>query len=308
MIKRLQLLSILLMIGSICFSQTEIDGLMMDKNNLCVGAVYGYNSWNNYWEGSLKRDNANLGTVNTQMISVNANYGFSDKFNVIVSAPYVSTKASAGQLAGQSGLQDFSVYAKWMPVEIEKNNHTFSLYGIGGFSFPLTDYVADFLPMSIGLRSKVLSLRLMVDYQLGDWFATLSGAYMLRSNVTIDRNAYFTTEMIYSNQVRMPDAFNTNLRMGYRTERFIAEAILDQSNTLGGFDISRNNMPFLSNQMNATRLGLHTKYNFTFVNGLALVAGGSYCLDGRNVGQSTNVYGGFFYLMNVAKKVKTTTN
>ncbi len=304
MILRLHFIFSLCLTSSFVFSQTEIDGLMMSKNNLCVGAVYGHASWTNYWEGTLKRDNANLGTVSTQMISVNANYGFSDKFNVIVSAPYVSTKASAGQLAGQSGLQDLSVFAKWMPVEIEKGNNTFALYGIGGFSFPMTNYVADFLPMSIGLQSKVASLRLMADYQMGDWFATLSGAYMLRSNVTIDRNAYFTTEMIYSNIVKMPDAFNSNLRMGYRSERFIAEAILDHTNTLGGFDMTRNNMPFLSNQMNATRLGLHTKYNFKFVNGLALVAGGNYCLDGRNVGQSTNVYGGFFYLMNVAKKTK----
>ena len=54
----------------VSFSQTEIDGVMMEKNALCVGPMFGYSSWKNYWEGELKRENLNLGTLSTQMYSV----------------------------------------------------------------------------------------------------------------------------------------------------------------------------------------------------------------------------------------------
>jgi hypothetical protein len=35
--------------------QTAIDAIMMEKNAFCVGAIYSYSSWKNYWEGILKR-------------------------------------------------------------------------------------------------------------------------------------------------------------------------------------------------------------------------------------------------------------
>jgi hypothetical protein len=35
-------------------AQTDIDGLMMAKNNFCVGATYSHSSWKNYWEGTSK--------------------------------------------------------------------------------------------------------------------------------------------------------------------------------------------------------------------------------------------------------------
>src|SRR5690349_17598347 len=78
------------------FAQTDIDAIMLGKNQFCVGPMYSYSSWKNYWEGTMKRDNLNLGTISTKMVSVMGNYGISPKLNVLFSVPYVSTKASAG--------------------------------------------------------------------------------------------------------------------------------------------------------------------------------------------------------------------
>ena len=148
-------------------AQTDLDGMMMTKNNFCTGLMYSHSSWKNYWEGTFKRDNENLGTVSTRMIGVMGNYGVTDKLNVLFSIPYVQTKASAGTLKGMKGVQDLSLMVKWMPLEVKIGKGDFSLYGIGGISFPVTNYVADFLPMSIGLHSKNVSLRAMADYQIG---------------------------------------------------------------------------------------------------------------------------------------------
>ena len=109
-----------------------------------------------------------------------------------------------------------------------------SLFGIAGVSFPLTDYVADFLPLSIGLRSKTASARVMADYQRGNLFVTGSATYVLRDNIKIDRNSYYTTEMHYTNEVEMPDGANFNFRAGFRNHRLIAEAVVNKWTTLGG--------------------------------------------------------------------------
>ncbi len=145
-----KLLLLFILTTQLSFAQTDIDAIMMAKKQLCAGPMYSYSSWKNYWEGTLKRDNLNLGTVSAQTFSVMAAYGISGKLNILFSAPYVSTKASAGTLHGMKGVQDLNFYIKWMPIESQVGPGTFSLYTIGGLSFPLANYVADYLPLAIG--------------------------------------------------------------------------------------------------------------------------------------------------------------
>jgi hypothetical protein len=144
----------------------------------------------------------------------------------------------------------------------------------------------------------------MADYQKGNWFGTLSSTYVFRDNVKLDRNTYYTTEMHYTNEVKMPNAFNLNVRGGYRSETWIIEAFANQWNTLGGFDISRNNMPFVSNKMNATSIGVHVKYDTPFIDGLSFVADATTTVAGRNIGQSHGFNTGIFYIMDFSKKQK----
>jgi hypothetical protein len=295
----------MIMISSASISQTEIDGIMMEKNGLCIGPMFGYSSWTNYWEGKLKRENLNLGDVSTQMYSVMGNYGITNKLNVLFGLPYVKTKASAGQLNGQEGVQDLSLWIKWKAYSKKIGSGRLSLFAIGGYSLPVSDYTGDFLPMSIGLESKNLSLRGMADYQKGSWFGTLSGTYVKRSNITLDRDAYYTTEMHYSNKVDMSDAASLNVRAGYRNKGLIAEAVFDHWNTLGGFDITRNNMPFASNEMDMSRIGFNFKYDMPFHPQLSLTGNVMTTIAGRNIGQATGYNAGIFYVIDFTKKKKT---
>ena len=285
------------------FSQTDIDGLMMQKKFFCVGPTAGYSSWTKYWEGTFKRNNANLGRVSATNYMLMGNYGITDKLNFLFGVPYVKSKASAGNLAGQKGIQDLSLTVKWAPFKRKLWRGELNTILMGGYSTPLSNYTADFLPLSIGLHSKNITFRLMEDYQVGYWTATASGSYIRRSNVKIDRYTYYTTEMHYSNEVEMPDAANLNFRLGYRSMTWIAEVTLDRWTTLGGFDIPKNGAPFVSNEMNATKLGVNVKYE-TPVDGLAIVANGNTTLAGRNVGQSSGFNAGVFYIIDVSKKKK----
>ncbi len=301
----LVLCSCMLLISKQSTAQTDIDGLMMEKHFFCVGPTAGFSTWKKYWEGTNKRENLNIGKVTTSSFMLMGNYGITSKLNVLFGLTYIKTKASAGQLPGQKGLQDLSFFIKWQAWQKHLWKGELKTMLIGGYSLPVSDYTPDLLPLSIGLRSKNTQIRLLLDYQRGNWFATASGTYIHRSNITLDRNTYYTTQMHYTNEVKMPDMTMFDFRAGYRSETWIIEAIANKRTTIGGFDISKNNMPFASNKMNATTIGMHIKYETNFINGLSFVADGSTTVAGRNVGQSNYFGGGIFYIMDFSPKKKT---
>lgn len=289
-------------------AQTEMDAIMMNKKQFCNGFVYDHSSWNQYWEGTFKRSNQNLGTVSTQAVMFMSNYGITDKLNVMATVPYVWTKASAGTLHGMKGVQDLSVYVKWKPVTKSFGKSKISLFAIGGFSTPLSHYKVDYLPLSLGLGSTNLTAKSMIDYQWKRFTVTTAAAFIQRSNVKVDRDSYYDTQLHLTNEVRIPNAAQYQLRTGYRGKYLIAEALLTKWVTLGGFDIRKNDMPFPSNRMNTTMAGVNVKYTLKNFTNLSLLAGGNHTLSGRNAGQSTSAYGGIFYVVTFSKNKKLIDN
>jgi len=284
-------------------AQTDADALMIPKNVFCAGLTYSNNSWTNYWEGTFKRDNANIGKLTTNTYSAMGNYGITNKLDVLVMVPYVTTNASEGTLKGQHGMQDLMVALKWMAVQTEIGKGIFSVHGILEGSLPLSNYEPDFDPVAIGLHDKSASGRVLVNYQTGRFFIAGAGQYTYRDDITIDRNSYFTTNsIVYSNRVDMPNASNILASAGYRSLKLNVEAIVQKSTDYGGFDIRKNDMPFPGNKMNMTTAGGLVKYSF--LSGLEFTAQYNYVLAGRNVGQATTWSGSVFYLFDLSKKNK----
>ena len=288
--------------SKITFAQTDADALMIPKNFYCAGVMYSNSSWTDYWEGTFKRDNGNIGTLTTNSYTVIGNYGITNKLDVLFSVPYITTNASEGTLKGQSGIQDLTLTLKWLAFKQNIGNGKLTLFAILSGSVPLSNYEPNFDPVSIGLHSTSAMFRGLLNYQVGRFFIAGSVQYIQRSDITIDQNSYYTTQLIYSNQVYMPNSNNVMLSTGYRSTKFNAEFMVQQATTLGGFDIRKNDMPFPSNRMNWTVAGAMVKYSFGAVSGLELTAGGNYVLKGINVGQSTTFYGGVFYLFDWSKK------
>ena len=307
-IKQTALLVFLIFIGNRIQAQTDLDGIMMNKNQLCNGLMYNYSSWDYYWEGTFKRNNQNLGTVSTQSVMYGANYGITGRLNVMVSAPYVWTKSTAGTLHSSRGIQDLSLFVKWKPVLYSFGKNKISLIVVGGFSTPLTNYQIDYLPLTIGLGSTNLTSRAMAEYQHRRFTLSGSATYIWRSNVKIDRTSYYDTRQHITNEVQMPDASQYQLRTGYRGRYLLAEALLTNWTTLGGFDITRNNMPFPSNRMNMTTVGASIKYTLKQYTHLSVLAGANYTVAGRNVGQASAFNVGAFYAFYVNKSSQKNAN
>lgn len=298
----------LLVAGSFsAIAQTEQDAIMMNKRQFCAGIMANFSKWEDYWEGTLKRNNENLGKVSNRSLMIGANYGITDDLNIMISAMHVSTKASAGTLQGLDGIQDATLSVKWRGLNQKFGDSKLKLFLIGSLSTPLTDYVTDFQPLSIGLGTTNLSGKLMADYQYKKLSVTAWASYIRRSNIKIDRTSYYDTELRLTNEVEMPDAANFQLRAGYRGKYLLAEGVLTNWTTLGGFDITRNNMPFPSNRMNATTAGVNIKYTIPSFVKLSLLVNANYTLAGRNMGQATTVGGGIFYAFYFKNKPSTSS-
>lgn len=284
-------------------SQTLTDGFMMPKKDLCTGFMYSHDQWTKYWEGELKRDNGNIGKVTTQMITWVGVYGITDKINVIAMVPYVKTEASQGTLRGMKGIQDLSLGVKYNFLKAEMGKLTLKTFAALNFTTPLTNYTADFLPLSIGMESKKISYRVgtYLRHETG-FFVNANVGYTWRSNVEIDRPAYYTGDELYmTNEVKMPNVFDLVVGLGYAKGPVQVHVDYMQQNTLGGADIRRQDMPFVSNRMNFSKVGVDAQYYLPKPRGLAVKAMYTFTPAGRNVGQSTTIGGGVLYTIHFAK-------
>ncbi|MFM8914397.1 MAG: hypothetical protein ACKOE6_15990 [Flammeovirgaceae bacterium] len=301
------LLFVALLYSGTALSQTLDDGLMMPKKYFCTGFLYTYSQWNNYWEGTLKRDNQNIGTLSSHNIMYVGNYGINDKLNIIAMAPYISNQSNKGTLTGLQGVQDLTLGGKYRLVRKQWRDNRLSVFGVATVSTPLSNYSVDLLPMSVGMGSTTASLRGIVNYRWKQgWYLNFSPAYSYRGNVTLDRNHYFTDGVAYyTNQVRMFDQLSYNVNFGLIKQGLQTELNFYQQNTLGGGDIRRQEMPFVSNRMNASTIGLLVMYYLPAPKYLAFRFSTSYVIDGRNVGQSFSVMGGLLYTIHFTKPNST---
>jgi hypothetical protein len=278
--------------------QTIDDGIMMTAGSLQTGDIYTRDKWTDYWEGSLKRVNGNIGEITTTTNAWSAVYGVTDRFSVFGSVPWVWTRPSQGVLMGQHGVQDITLGGKY--AFIERASPQFgmlrAILAVSG-SFPLSNYTPDFAPLSIGNQSLRLAPRLTLNYQMDKGiYLNATTSATRRANVTLDRPYYFTDDTFFlTSEVEMPNISDYELSVGYLKHDLNTHLTFSQQTTHGGGDIRRQDAPFVSNRVNFTRVGAMAMYPIPKINAVAFQFAVAHILDGRNVGQSTSFTFGFLY-------------
>lgn len=281
------------------FAQMPNDAIYMSKGTACLAVSYTHSSWDQYWENSLKRENLNIGTHTTQSVMPMLAVGIVKDLNLIVGVPYIWTQANTGNLKWQKGFQDASGWLKYRFL----NKSGLSLHAIAGASIPVTDYIPDFLPMSIGLQCKTATARLLASYRhKSGIYLTASGSYIFRSKIKIDRDSYQADDKLYNtNKVSVPNAYDASARLGYLKKAIQAEAFIEHGACDGGDNIRRNDMPFPTNNMNSTMVGVYAKFQ---PKNIGVNARASQVISGRNVGQSTAFTVGVLYQFRYIKEAK----
>ena len=278
--------------------QTIDDGIMMTARGLQTGDIYTHDTWDAYWEGTLKRINGNIGTITTQTNAWVTAYGVNDRVSVFGSVPLVWTSPSQGVLQGQRGIQDITLGGKVAFIERSSSKYG-ALRAIAAISvsFPLSSYTPDFAPLSIGTHSRRVAPRLTLNYQT-DSGIYLNGttAYTSRTDVTLDRPYYFTDNQFFlTSDVTMPNVVDYTVSVGYLKHDLNAYLGYSQQTTQGGGDIRRQDMPFVSNRVNFSKVSAMAMYSVPKVHAVAFQFAVGHILDGRNLGQSTSLTFGVFY-------------
>jgi hypothetical protein len=276
---------------------------MMSKGNLCTGFLYAQDHWTEYWEGELKRDNGNIGKLTTQSILWAGTYGITNKFNAIAMLPYIKTTASQGTLSSMAGVQDLSIGLKYNFFSKKFEKSAFNTFGVVNFSTPIGDYSPDFFPLSLGAHTTNLMYRLTAHYKMEPgFFVNASAGYTWRSNTTLDRPSYYDgNTLVNSDEVEMPNVFDIFAAIGYHKGPIQAQLQYTQQNTLGGADIRRQDMPFVSNRMNFIKGGVLVMYYPPMVKNLAVRGAFDTTLQGRNVGVSNTYLVGALYTIQFFK-------
>lgn len=279
-------------------AQTIEDGILMTAHSLQAGGTYSRDSWDEYWEGTLKRVNGNIGTITTESVTWAATYGVTDRITLVASTPYVWTAPSQGVLQGQHGLQDLTIGGKYSFLErsSDRRGALRAIVALSG-AWPLSDYTPDFAPLSIGAQSRRLTGRLTLNYQMArGLYVNGSTSYTRRADVTLDRPYYYTDgHLFFSDTVPMPGVADFIVSFGYLKHDLNANLAFSRQITNGGADIRRQDMPFVSNRTNVSRLGGMAMYPVPKLRTVAFYVSGGYTVSGRNVGQSGTFAGGLLY-------------
>jgi hypothetical protein len=281
-------------------AQTIDGGSMMPRRTLSTGVLYSQESWDHYWEGTLKRTNGNIGTLTTKSVTVMGGYSITDRLALMATLPYVWTHASQGVLHDMSGYQDLALAAKFRLLSTGPGAHGTLTADVGGVAaIPTSDYTPDFYPLSIGTAGRRTSGHLTLNFQSNSaWFANASASYMWCSNVRLNRSSYYTNGQLYlTNEVVMPNVVDYTLRAGLDRGHWRVPISLVQQRTLGGGDIRRQDMPFVSNRMDFVRLDGGVMY--ALPGNVSISLGAAHILTGRNVGQSTGLTSGLVYALHL---------
>lgn len=283
-------------------AQTPWDEVMMGKGEICAALIYEHFSWNQYWEGTYLRQNANIGTFTRQTAMPMVAMGLTKKINIIASLPYISTNASGGTQVGQSGFQDISISAKVDWLQKKVGNGRLLFLTNAHFSTPVGNYLSDYMPFSLGAGAPEIGLRGIGGYKMENGLVFRAAlAYLWRGQTEVERDFYYENGSVYSHYMNVPEALNLHVAIGYWAfdNRLRMEATYMSLNCLTGDDIRSYNRPQPTNKTEVSQVGGWVQYFIKSDQGLGALAYFNQTLSGRNMGKATTIGVGLTYQFKV---------
>lgn len=292
--KRLILLVIPLFSFVITHAQTPSDAMMMKQRESCFALTYERGTFDQYWEGSHLRKNETIATVSRKVVVPMIAIGVMEKLNFYIGIPYVITESSevnGGKLQGARGFQDLSLALKYRIVNKELTSAKLSVLAAGGFATPITNYLSDYRPYSIGNGADEWSLRGIVSYRLNmGFYARVAGGHLFRGQTKAERDYYYNNGSYYTPWMDVPSAWEFNAVAGMWTleNSLKIEASFYGLKSTHGDDIRIYNAAQPTNKVNFDQLNFSAQYFVKPVKGLSVLAFYYQTLNGRNAPKLTS--------------------
>ncbi len=301
-------LALMLLQSNYSSAQTPNDALMMSARQACVLASYEFGKFNQYWEGDLLRDNQTIATVHRNTALPMVAVGIFDELNFYIGTPHVSTHSTypnGGKFAGAQGLQDIYLGFKYRILNKEmENGNTFSALATVGFSAPMTNYLSDYLPYSLGFGAPELSYRGILQYEFEKGiYVRGAAAYLWRGYTEAERTYYYNNGSYYTAWMDVPSAWNFEAILGawLLKKSLKVELSYVGLKSTSGDDIRPYNAPQPTNKVQWDRIGLSAQYFVPQVKGLGILAYHTRVVNGTNAAKINSFGVGITYQFNYLK-------
>ncbi|MBL7871117.1 MAG: transporter [Cyclobacteriaceae bacterium] len=272
-------------------AQTPSDAIMMKQKELCFALIYDHGSWNQYWEGTYLRSNQTVATLTRKMVMPMVAIGIMDQLNLFVGMPFVKTESSepnGGRFQGVQGFQDLNIAVKYEMLKKQLGKGKLAVLATGGYATPITNYLSDYRPYSIGNGTNELSVRGISEYKLDKGpYARVAVAYLFRGQTKAERDYYYNNGSYYTPWMDVPDAWEIN---GVAGIWMLDNSLKVEVNYYGlkstsGDDVRPYNAPQPTNKVQFDQVGFLGQYYVKKVKGLGVLAYYNQVVNGRNWGK-----------------------
>lgn len=282
--------SLCLLFPGLFLAQSPVSGFMKAAGEGAVSVSYSQESYEKVFLVPFEVDEVPIfNEVTLSSVSLYAEVGITDRFNLVVNIPYIESEGEATEavLANngfeneRSGIQDVKIYAKYNFHTFNTGKNTIDLIGAIGLETPLGDYTADEdlqSILAIGNESSSFNMFGIATFKTTfGLFATGQAGYSFKGNSS-------------------PHALITELKLGYAASKFYVDGyIANQLSEKDGVDIIGEGFTgfFPEARVSYTKVGISAYA--PLVRGLGISAGANTLLAGRNIGKATAFYGGLVY-------------
>lgn len=264
---------IILCFPYLALAQGPLDGYLKGKGVLDLAPSFSFNTADKFeGAGGQTYDEVYKG----QMLSLFAEYGLTEKFDLVATAAAVFTPL-------QSGLQDAGLFVKYRPIyaPLGKAGKLGVLFGTGA-AFPLSDYEPS-VTGALGQRAVTVPAKIILQWEtpLG-LFLNLTGGYNFRLDELKDADIAVIRQQRPDYEPVDPQNFTTFLlKLGFPARHFYLDGWAEWQHTPGGADYVQN-VPDLPQAygVSYTQIGGTAYYSDNGRTGF-YVSGG-YILNGRN--------------------------
>jgi len=270
----------------IATAQGPLDGYLKGKGVLDLAPSFSFNSAQKFeGAGGQTYDESFKG----KMLSLFAEYGLSEKFDLVGTASAVFTPI-------QSGLQDGGLFVKYRPVyaPVGKAGKLGVLFGTGA-SFPISNYEPT-ASGALGQKAVTVPARLIVQWETPiGLFLNLTGGYNFRLDDLKEADIAIIRKNRPDYEALKPRDFTTFLlKVGFPAKHFYLDGWAEWQHTSGGTDYVQN-VPDLPQAygVSYTQVGGTAYYSDNGRSGFYL--SGGYILRGRNTSRIQRITFGMVF-------------
>jgi hypothetical protein len=282
--------------SEIC-AQLLHDPFLLGNKGLFFNTHLSYSTSSKYWEAQSLRSNLDFGKITKFKPESSLSLGLGSNFNLGAKLAYGFSNSIGATSIKQKSFQDFTLFTKF-GISNSESPLIFLIYG--SYTAPLGAYDTQNQLLAIGKGNTTYKggLHLGLKSESGI-YVSASGHYSRNNHLKTNLPYILDQEISNLAMVEIPDAIQTAIFAGKKTDASRFSIYAKYGWALSGFDIIQDAIPYVnhrSKNLNAGLEGLLTNEK------IGLSYGVDYTISGRNVPKTLEFNLGLVFQLNGSTK------